>query len=104
MIQVIHTEQEIQQIIQSFRGLIVIDVFATWCGPCKLLSPKLDKMQQEFPNVKFIKVDVDEVSNFADKNEITAMPTIIFIKNSVEVNRITGLNDVHISNMIKKYM
>jgi thioredoxin 1 len=104
MVQVIHTEQEIHQTIKSFQGLVVIDVFATWCGPCKLLSPKLDKMEQEFTNVKFIKVDADEVSNFADKNEITAMPTIIFIKNGVEVNRITGLNEVHISNMIKKYM
>jgi len=104
MVQNIRTEQEINQIIQSFQGLVVIDVFATWCGPCKLLSPKLDIMEREFPNVKFIKVDADEVVNFADKNEISAMPTIILMKKGVEVNRITGLNEVQINNMIKKYL
>ncbi|KAG7195519.1 Cytoplasmic thioredoxin isoenzyme 2 [Scheffersomyces spartinae] len=73
-------------------GLVVVDFFATWCGPCKAIAPILDKFSSEFSSAKFVKVDVDELSKLAQEYEITAMPTILFFKNKKVVHKVLGAN------------
>ena len=65
--------------------LVVIDFFATWCGPCKMISPKIEAMAGEMSNVVFLKVDVDEAEDVAEEYNISAMPTFIFLKNGQKV-------------------
>jgi thioredoxin 1 len=65
----------------THNHLVVIDFFATWCGPCKVLTPQLESLSKVYPNVVFIKVDVDEFEDIASTHQISAMPTIMFYKN-----------------------
>ena len=70
----------------DFAGkLIVIDFFATWCGPCKMIAPKLEQMDKDMDNVVFLKVDVDEAEDVAQEYNISAMPTFVFLKNGQKV-------------------
>ncbi|ODV79584.1 thioredoxin [Suhomyces tanzawaensis NRRL Y-17324] len=76
----------------KFEGLVVVDFFATWCGPCKMIAPFLDKFAAQFTQAKFIKVDVDEVSEVAAEYEISSMPTVLFIKEGKIVQKVIGAN------------
>merc|ERR1739848_723365 len=72
--------------------LVVVDFFATWCGPCKLVAPHLEEMSKSMDDVVFLKVDVDDCEDVAAEYKITAMPTFIFIKNKAKVADLTGAN------------
>jgi thioredoxin 1 len=63
--------------------VVVVDFWATWCGPCKLISPHFTKLEEKFPAVKFVKVDVEEVEDVAKEQEIRA-------KNGKVIDQITG--------------
>lgn len=73
-------------------GLVVVDFFATWCGPCKMIAPLLDKFSKEYTAAKFIKVDVDELGEIAQEYEISSMPTVLFMKNGEVVGKVIGAN------------
>ena len=86
------------------RDFVFVDFYAQWCGPCKRIAPKLEKMTSEFPNVLFLKVDVDEAEDLAAKYEIRAMPTfIVFKKGSTETEAgpIKGADEDKIRNLLK---
>jgi len=89
-------------ISDSYNNLIVLDCFATWCGPCKVIAPKLVQMSEEFPNVKFYKIDVDEASDVAQELGIRAMPTFIFFKNGEKVAEVVGANEKLIRTTIQQ--
>ena len=71
-------------------GSVVIDFFATWCGPCKKIAPAFEKLAEVYPSIVFLKVDVDESAELVDKYGISAMPTFVFLKEGVVVKRIEG--------------
>lgn len=81
---------------------VVIDFSATWCGPCKMISPVYDMLSDEFENVVFIKVDVDENAETAAKYDVSAMPTFVFIKDGEIVDRLSGANADRLREMIQK--
>ncbi|KAJ8984022.1 hypothetical protein NQ317_012246 [Molorchus minor] len=72
--------------------LVVIDFFATWCGPCKMISPKLEELAKEYSNIHILKVDVDECEDIAMEYNISSMPTFVFIKNKAVVVTFSGAN------------
>ena len=76
---------------ETKEGLCVVDFFATWCGPCRILGPIMEKAQEEIKEVKFFKVDVDKNEQTAKKFGVMSIPTIVILKNSVEVDRHVGL-------------
>ena len=65
--------------------------YANWCGPCKVLSPIIEKLSEQMEEVKFIKVDVDKHDELARKYGIMSIPTLIFLKNGNIVNKHIGL-------------
>lgn len=73
-------------IAEAGDKLIVIDFFAMWCGPCKMIAPKYEELSKENTNVIFLKVDVDDNEEIAVKYEISSMPTFVFIKNNQVVS------------------
>ena len=63
------------------EGLVLVDFFATWCGPCRMLSPVLEEVSNENPDLKVLKIDVDEVGPLAARFGISSIPTLILFKN-----------------------
>ena len=76
--------------------LVVIDFFAEWCGPCKMIAPKIEEMAAQMSNVVFLKVDVDEAEDAAQEYNIQAMPTFLLIKNNQKVSCMVIVNYLRI--------
>ena len=83
-----HPPQEFDNTIES--GVVVVDFFATWCGPCKMLSPVIDELSGELENVNFVKVDIDQSMDLAQKFKIVSVPTLKVFKNGEEVDTLMG--------------
>ncbi|GJJ76395.1 thioredoxin 1 [Entomortierella parvispora] len=83
--------------------LVVVDFFATWCGPCKTLAPILDGLERKHTSTVFAKVDVDQAQDCSSQYRVTAMPTILFFKNKSEVGRVVGADVGKIQSLIKTY-
>ena len=80
--------QEFDNTIES--GVVVVDFCATWCGPCKMLSPVIDELSGELENVNFVKVDIDQSMDLAQKFKIVSVPTLKVFKNGEEVDTLMG--------------
>lgn len=89
MIEKIYQEEFAEKVINS-PITVVIDFFADWCGPCKMLSPVLEKLSAVNPDVKFYKVNIDENPSLADEFEVQSIPNIVIIKNGQAVDRSIG--------------
>jgi thioredoxin 1 len=68
----------------------VIDFWATWCGPCKMMNPILDEIEKEYPYLTITKYDIDQDLSKAEEYSIQSVPTYIILKDGVEVDRIIG--------------
>jgi thioredoxin 1 len=74
---------------------VVVDFYATWCGPCKLLAPTLDELAGPLTGkIKFVKINVDEAPALSQRFDIQAIPTLLFFKNGKVVDQIVGLPKV----------
>lgn len=101
MVQVIQTEDEFKSVIQQ-SNLVIVDFFAVWCGPCKMIAPMLEKFSQQYTNAKFYKVDVDQLPSVAATNEVTSMPTLLFFKSGELVGKVIGANPAAIKQTLDK--
>lgn len=70
--------------------LVLVDFFATWCGPCKMLGPVLEQLASDRSEVEIVKIDVDENENLARRFGIMSVPTLILFKNGQIVSQKTG--------------
>ena len=69
------------KILTNENDLVIIDFYATWCGPCKMLAPIIEDVANEHPEIKFVKVDTDEAEELASMFNIMSIPSVIYIKN-----------------------
>ena len=74
--------------IQS--GIVLVDFYADWCGPCKMMSPIVDEIADERTDVTVAKVNVDESSELASRFGVVSIPTLIIFKDGKEAGRIIG--------------
>ncbi len=72
-------------------GKTVVDFFATWCGPCRMLSPILEEVESEHPEVRFVKVDIDESPELAGKYDVASVPTLMKFVDGVPAATSIGL-------------
>ena len=80
-------EEKYEELVKE--GLVVVDFYATWCGPCKMIGPVLEELSQEL-EIKVVKVDVDEHLEIARKFAIMSVPTILIYKNNEIVDKLIG--------------
>jgi len=85
------SKAEFEQALKDNK-VVVLDAFATWCGPCKVIAPQIVKYSDEFTDAHFIKLDVDEVPEVAQELGIRAMPTFLFFKDGEKVSEVVGAN------------
>lgn len=72
------------------EGRVLVDFFATWCGPCKMVAKQLDKYEEEVDDVKVIKINVDEESSLASKYGIRSIPTLFYMEDGEVVDKLIG--------------
>lgn len=85
----IKSEAEFNKILHD-NAIVVLDAFATWCGPCKVAAPKFAELAGKHGNAKFVKIDVDELEDLAQTLGIQAMPTFIVFKNGKAQTTVEG--------------
>ena len=86
------TQGEFSDEVTHYASPVVVDFYATWCGPCRVLSPMLDRLAGDYTGkIKFVKLNVDESPGIAQNFQVQAIPTLIFFKDGKVADRVTGL-------------
>ncbi|KAF1846807.1 thioredoxin-domain-containing protein [Cucurbitaria berberidis CBS 394.84] len=88
----LQTKSAFDEALKDKETLMVLDCFATWCGPCKVIAPQVVKFSEKYPNARFFKIDVDEVPDVAQELGIRAMPTFLLFKGGDKVAEVVGAN------------
>ena len=101
MIEYINDQSKFDEFIKE--GTVLIDFFATWCGPCKMLSPVIEQVEGEHPELKVVKVDVDEAPMIAAKYGIQAIPTLFLLKDGKIIDKRMGyINKNQLESFVTK--
>jgi thioredoxin 1 len=102
--------KDLKDLVLKASGLVVLDFFATWCGPCKIVSSSLDHLASKHPTVKFLKADVDKEELLSNHYGIDTIPSVKFFKkvadkeNEVEeLGTVVGAHIPRISSLIEKW-
>jgi thioredoxin 1 len=77
--------------VEAYNGLVVIDLWADWCGPCRMLAPTLDELEREYPDVKFCKINVDNEPELASLFRVSSIPMLAAVKGGVLQDVSVGL-------------
>ena len=88
MVKIIHNQEEFDK--ESKGAEAIIDFSATWCGPCQMLKPLIEKVSEEHPELNILSLDVDEVPSPCEKYGVFSIPTIIIFKDGKEAKRNVG--------------
>lgn len=96
-------EKEYEELVKNYKGVVLVDFFATWCGPCKMLAPILEQVAEE--NLAPIyKVDVDECFDLAKSFGIMSVPTMLVFKDGEVVDKLVGLRQKNqIIDILKQF-
>lgn len=83
-------QQDFQKAVVEFQGVVLVDFYADWCQPCKAVAPIIDELSQEFPQVSFVKVNVDENQDVASQYSVFSIPTFLIFKNGKVIDQFVG--------------
>ena len=83
-------ENDFNSEVINFDGVSIVDFWAEWCGPCKMIAPIFEDVANELTNAKFVKVNVDECPNLAGNYQIANIPTLLIFKNGAPIDKLIG--------------
>jgi thioredoxin 1 len=84
------TNTNFEELLQDSK-LVIVDFWATWCGPCRMISPILDELEEELKDqITVVKVNVDDADEIAAQFRIMSIPTLLFVKNGQIVDKTVG--------------
>jgi len=83
--------------------LIVVDFYATWCGPCVKAAPIYEKLSVDYPDVLFLEVNVDKLKDVVSAYQVRAMPTFVLVKGGKEVDRLEGFSEPALKALLTKH-
>lgn len=79
---------------ETSKGLVLVDFYADWCGPCRMIAPMLEDLAQEYTGkADVVKVNVDHAQKSASQYGVTSIPTLVLLKEGKEVQRVVGVRD-----------
>ena len=87
----------------KYSGLVVVDFFTQWCGPCKMIAPVIEQFSRKYPEVNFIKVDIERNEDIAAPRRISSIPTFHFVVNGRVVDEMKGANPMQLEQKINQY-
>lgn len=85
------TKDNFQAEVLDAKGTVLIDFWASWCGPCRMLSPIVDQVAEEHPDIKVGKINVDEEPELASQFDVMSIPMLVVFKDGQKVNESVGL-------------
>jgi thioredoxin 1 len=97
-------DQNFKSEVEDFSGLVLVDFFATWCGPCRMMAPIIEELSEEYKDkAKISKMDVDVNLGIAQKYSIMSIPTIILFKEGKKIEELVGAqNKEYLQELINK--
>jgi thioredoxin len=103
-VKVLHHDAEFQRELSAAGNrLVVVDFSAVWCGPCKVIGPIFAQLSEQYPNVVFLKVDVDEMQQTAQQCGISAMPTFQFFHRGIKIDEFKGANPSALQQALQRH-
>ena len=87
--------------IITSNKLVVVDFFATWCGPCRALSPYIDELAINNHNILFATANIDETPIIANELDVKSLPCVVIFENGKEINRVVGFNKPKLQAIIE---
>ncbi|MBU3160750.1 thioredoxin [Clostridium frigoris] len=99
-------DKSFQSEVDSSDIAVVVDFWAPWCGPCKMLAPVMEQLDKEYAGkIKFVKVDIDKNPEISSKYNISSIPTIMVFKNNVVEDKLVGFSPKKVlGDKLKKYV
>lgn len=99
------SEENFEKEVIDSKGLTLVDFFATWCGPCQMLGPVLERIGNSRAEFDIAKVDIDQAQNLALKYEVEVVPTMVIFKDGKVVDKIEGfMSESEIVEEMSKYI
>ena len=90
--------------VEQAQGVVFVDFWAPWCGPCLMMAPVYDKISKKYPNIKFCKVNTTKSMEKAAQYGVTGIPCVIIFKDGKEVERIVGFKpEPAFEQIVKRY-
>ena len=85
------TKENFDKEVMQAEGTALIDFWAAWCGPCRMIAPAVEKIAEEHPEVKVCKINIDDEQELAIRHGVMSIPTLMVVKNGEIVNTAIGL-------------
>lgn len=101
------TEEEFEETVNNSHKLVVVDFYAEWCMPCVMMSPLIEELAEDdsMQEVKFVKINVEDNQELAEKHKVSSVPCLLFFKSGKEVDRIIGMKNIEvIENKINNHI
>ena len=97
-------EQEYKELVLGSKGVVVLDFFASWCGPCRMIAPELEEVEEEL-GINVYKMDVDECQNVPREYGVMSIPTVCIFKDGKFLEKFLGFRQKEeIEEIVKKHM
>lgn len=85
------TKENFDKEVMNAEGTVLVDFWAAWCGPCRMIAPAVEKIAEERPDVKVCKVNIDDEQELAIKYGVMSIPTLMVVKNGEITEKAVGL-------------
>jgi len=83
-------QNNFKQEVLDYKGVVFVDFYAEWCGPCRITGPIIEEISQEKPEIKFIKINVDQNPDLTSQYSISSIPSVVIFKEGQPIHQFTG--------------